>query len=358
MDSGLVSGLGDAVGLIARTGESVAVSPPGRGGIAETARRILEVESPRRIDTHLQAVIDHVQGLGPLQGLLDQPETSDVLVNGPHDVWVDTSSGLKQTDVAFPDSDAIVALVERLIAPLGLRIDRSSPTVDARLADGSRLHAVLPPASVDFPLLAIRRFRPTVAGLEDLVELGSASSEQIHRLRTAVQERRTILVSGGTGTGKTTLLNLLSAVIPADERTVVVEDASELSLSGHVVRLEARPPNTEGAGEISIRSLMRSSLRLRPDRIILGEVRGPEAFDLVTALNTGHRGSMTTIHANSPREAMWRLETLAMSAGIATPDVIQRQLGAAVDVIVQLERVGPARRISEVSSTSEHSWKF
>lgn len=217
--------------------------------------------------------------------------------------------------------------------------------VDARLADGSRLHAVLPPASVDGPLVAIRRFTQRVSSLNDLVTTRTATADQVDGLVAAVKARRTIVVSGGTGAGKTTLLNLLSSVIDPGERVVTIEDAAELSMSGHVVRLEARPANAEGAGAITIRSLLRSALRLRPDRIILGEVRGPEALDLISALNTGHRGSLTTVHANSPAEAMLRVETLALSAGDTSETAVHRQLVSAVDLVVQIERIGNERRI-------------
>lgn len=244
-------------------------------------------------------------------------------------------------------------MVERVIAPLGLRIDRSRPMVDARLPDGSRLHAVLPPAAVRSPMVAIRRFTQRVSSLADLVEAGTARPEEVDRLVSAVTSRETIVVSGGTGAGKTTLLNLLSAAIPPTERVVTIEDAAELSLPGHVVRLEARPPNAEGAGEITIRDLLRSALRLRPDRLIVGEVRGAEALDLISALNTGHRGSMTTVHANSPDEAVWRLETLALTAGVASETVIARQLRAAVDLVVQIERTAGVRVISSIAGRDD-----
>jgi pilus assembly protein CpaF len=252
---------------------------------------------------------------------------------------------MEKVDACFGSEEDLVATVERAIAPLGLRIDRSSPMVDARLADGSRLHAVLPPASVDGPLMAIRRFTQRVATLQDLVESGTATEEQLEHLVAAVADRQTIVISGGTGAGKTTLLNLLAGAIDPAERVVTIEDAAELSLPGHVVRLEARPANAEGAGAITIRSLLRSALRLRPDRIIVGEVRGGEALDLISALNTGHRGSLTTVHANSPKEALLRIETLALSAGDTSETAVSRQLLAAVDMVVQLDRIEGGRRI-------------
>lgn len=356
MDSSMDRRLGDAVGLMSKASESLAALTPDGSPLERRAREILEIESPRRVETHYAELVDRVRGLGPLQTLFDQPDVTDILVNGPSEIWVDTPNGLDRSDVRFEDQSEVVALVERLIAPLGLRIDRSAPMVDARLPDGSRLHAVLPPASVEVPLVAIRRFKASIDSLEALVEAGSATESQARHLASLVEQRTTLLVSGGTGTGKTTLLNLLSALIPKTDRAVVVEDASELSLSGHVVRLEAKPPNTEGAGEITIRSLMRSALRLRPDRIVLGEVRGDEALDLITALNTGHRGSMTTVHANSPDEAMWRLETLAIGPGVGSADAIRRQLYAAIDVVVQLERSGPSRHIAEITEVTSRPW--
>jgi pilus assembly protein CpaF len=279
---------------------------------------------------------------------VDDPLVTDVLVNGPHEVWIDRGSGLELTSVRFESPGEIVTVVERALAPLGLRIDRSMPMVDARLPDGSRLHAVLPPASVTYPLVAIRRFTQRVTALGELVESGTATRDEVALLVGAVKERKTLVVSGGTGAGKTTLLNLLAAHIPTGERVVTVEDDAELSLPGHVVRLEARRANAEGAGEVTIRELLRSALRLRPDRIIVGEVRGAEALDLITALNTGHRGSMTTVHANSPEEAMWRLETLALSAGVGSETAVVRQLEASVDLVVQIERTSRGRIISSI----------
>ncbi len=289
-------------------------------------------------------------GLGPLEELLRDSEITDVLVNGPEEIWVDRGGELTRVDSRFESDESLLAAVERVIAPLGLRIDRSSPMVDARLSDGSRLHAVAPPASVGHPIVAIRRFTQVVSSLEELVALGTATVTQATVLTEAVRSRQTIIVSGGTGAGKTTLLNLLGSLIPENERVVTIEDAAELRLPGHVVRLEAHPANADGAGEITIRSLLRSALRLRPDRIIVGEVRGSEALDLVWALNTGHRGSLSTVHANSPAEALWRLETLALSAGDTSETSVRRQLHAAVDYVVQIERVGPERRIRTVAT--------
>lgn len=356
MDRSLEGRLGVALGIVDRVGKAIALGDVSlsQAAVGAEAARLLAIESPLLAERATRPVVDHVLRLGPIQPLLEDPEVTDVLVNGPSEVWIERAGALERSaGVTFESEAHLVATIERAIAPLGLRIDRSAPFVDARMPDGSRLHAVLPPAAVDFPLLAIRRFTQRLTDFDDLVATDTATPDQAGLLSRLVGERATIVVSGGTGAGKTTLLNLLSQAVPAGERTVVVEDASELSLPGHVVRLEARPPNTEGAGEITIRDLVRSALRLRPDRIVVGEVRGPEALDLVWALNTGHRGSLTTVHANSPREAIWRIETLAMSAGVASQAAISRQLRSAVDFVVQLERAGSSRRITSIVPMAE-----
>jgi pilus assembly protein CpaF len=339
------------MGLIDRVTRAIALSDArfDPGSIGAEAARLLGVESPWLLEESVPQVVSGVLGMGPIQSLIDDPTVTDVLVNAPDEVWVDRGEGLEPTEVGFGSAGEIVTVVERVIAPLGLRIDRSRPMVDARLADGSRLHAVLPPAAVRSPLVAIRRFSQRVASLDDLVEAGTARPDDVDLLVEAVVDRATIVVSGSTGAGKTTLLNLLAGSIPPTERVVTIEDAAELALPGHVVRLEARPPNAEGVGEITIRELLRSALRLRPDRLIVGEVRGAEALDLISALNTGHRGSMTTVHANSPNEAIWRLETLAMSSGVASESVIARQLRAAVDFVVQIDRSPQGRVISSIT---------
>jgi pilus assembly protein CpaF len=267
---------------------------------------------------------------------------------------VERAGSLQPAPVRFTGPAPIVAAVQRVIAPLGLRLDRASPAVDARLADGSRLHAMIPPASVDGPVVAIRRFTAAVANLDGMVAASAADEEAADLLRSAVAERRNLLVSGGTGSGKTTLLNVLAGVIPAGDRVVVIEDSAELEPVGHMVRLEARPPNAEGAGEITLRTLVRHALRLRPDRIVIGEVRGPEALDMIQAINTGHAGSMSTVHANGPDEAMWRLETLALSApGGLAADTIRRQLWGALDLVVHLERAGGRRRLVSISELAD-----
>lgn len=343
------------MGLIDQVVDEIAagLTPLRHREVSAEAERLLGIASPSRVDDSVVAVANRVLGLGPIEPLLADHHVSDVLANGPDEIWVERAGVLERASGSFGSAAAMSAAIERTIAPLGLRVDRSAPTVDARLADGSRLHVAVPPASVDYPVLAIRRFTPAVNSMTDLVACGGATEPQSDLLVKAVEERETILISGGTGAGKTTLLNVLAACIPESERIVTIEDAAELTLTGHVVRLEAHPPNAEGAGEITIRSLVRSALRLRPDRIILGEVRGPEALDLVWALNTGHHGSLSTIHANSPEEALWRLETLALSAGNTSEDGIGRQLRAAIELIVQIERSGSTRSISSIGRITE-----
>jgi pilus assembly protein CpaF len=323
--------------------------PLERAHLERAVRRMARSEAPLAGPDELRRVVDELVGFGPVEALLRDPEVADVLINGPDEVWVERAGRLERSEVVFPSPQAVVAAVERVIAPLGLRLDRAAPMVEARLPDGSRLHAVIPPASVEGPVVAIRRFTQAVPDLETYAARAGAGAGMVSRLTDLVARRRNIIVSGGTGTGKTTLLNLLSQAIPADQRVVVIEDASELQLAGHVVRLEARPPNSEGGGEITLNRLVRSALRLRPDRIIVGEVRGPEALDLISALNTGHAGSMSTVHANSPAEARWRLETLALSGGARLPaKAIRRQLETAVHVFIQVERAGTTRRIASI----------
>jgi len=337
--------------MIERLSEAVVRSgvPLERDTLARDVRRIARVEAPLATAGDIDGVVDSLVGMGALETLLRDPAVSDVLVNGPGDVWVERSGVLSRTPVAFADDEAVVTAVERVIAPLGLRFDRAAPIVDARLPDGSRLHAVMPPASVGGPVVAIRRFVATVTTLDEMVAAGSMSRPQRDRLAGIVESRRNLVVSGGTGAGKTTLLNALAAEIPDSERVVVIEDAAELQLGGHVVRLEARTPNAEGRGAIPLEALVRSALRLRPDRLVVGEVRGPEALDLVSALNTGHAGSMSTIHANSCEEALWRLETLALSGERRVPaDAVRRQIERAVGVVVQVERRGRQRLVSVI----------
>ncbi|MCH7844796.1 MAG: CpaF family protein [Acidobacteria bacterium] len=319
------------------------------GAIRAAATAMIPEEAPLAGPDLVTDVVDALTGLGPIEQLLRQPDITDVLVNGPSEVWVERSGRLERAPISFADDAAIVAAVERVVAPLGLRIDRASPALDARLPDGSRLHAVIPPAAVDGPILAIRRFSPAVTDLDDLVAAGGVDEAGATLLRASVRERMNLLVAGGTGAGKTTLLNVLSREIGGDERIVTVEDAAELRLSGHVVRLEARPPNAEGAGEVTVRTLLRHALRLRPDRIVVGEVRGAEALDMIQAMNTGHDGSMSTIHANGPEEALWRLESLAAMADASVPaDTLRSQIRAAIGRVVFVTRRQGVRQVSAI----------
>jgi pilus assembly protein CpaF len=323
-------------------------APLDRASIRRAARRIARVEAPLLPNAESLAV-DALVGFGPLEPLLADPSVSDVLVNAPDDVWIERHGRLEHTDVAFPSPEAVVAAVERALLPLGLRLDRASPAVDARLSDGSRLHAVIPPAAVDGPVVAIRRFVASALTLDDLRAIGSVDDAGATALEGLVRDRVSVLVSGSTGSGKTTLLNVLSAEIPDDERVVTVEEAAELRLGGHVVRLEARVPNAEGAGEITVRQLVRQALRMRPDRIVVGEVRGPEALDLVQAMATGHAGSMGTVHASGPDEALWRVETLAAMAGPIPHDALRAMLRGAIGALVHVERRSDRRVVASIS---------
>ncbi|MFQ5515937.1 MAG: CpaF family protein [Acidimicrobiia bacterium] len=321
-----------------------------RRAVSELRRQ----EAPLAGEQVVDDVVASLVGLGPLEPLLADPTVSDIFVNGRGEVWVERSGTLHRADVEFPDADAVVAIVERMIAPLGLRLDRASPAVDARLPDGSRLHAIVPPVSVDGPVIAIRRFTQAVPDLETMMSCGAIDRAGVEMLTAAVRSGRSLLIAGPTGAGKTTLLNLLGALIPAGERIVTVEDAAELQIGGHVVRLEARPANTEGAGEVTLQALVRHALRLRPDRMIVGEVRGPEALDMVLAMATGHRGSMSTVHAARPDEALLRVEALATSSETAPDqDTLRRLLRGAVDLVVQMERRRGQRRVAVIAEVGE-----
>ncbi|HVA27483.1 MAG TPA: ATPase, T2SS/T4P/T4SS family [Candidatus Baltobacteraceae bacterium] len=312
--------------------------------------RILE-EHPGALSLELtnplcEEVMDEALGLGPLEGLLRDAEISEIMVNGPNHIFVERRGKLELTNKKFLDEGQLRLIIERIIAPLGRRIDESSPMVDARLPDGSRVNAIIPPLSLDGATLTIRRFGTKKLEAADLIRLGAVTSGVMDFLRAAVQAKLNIIVSGGTGSGKTTFLNILSCNIPSSDRIVTIEDAAELELQQtHVVRLESRPPNIEGRGEIKIRDLVRNSLRMRPDRIVVGECRGGEALDMLQAMNTGHDGSLTTVHANSPRDALSRIETMVMMAGFDLPvRAIREQVSSAVDLIIQTARMRDGSR--------------
>ncbi|MGA8928017.1 MAG: CpaF family protein [Solirubrobacterales bacterium] len=299
-----------------------------------------------------ELILREAVGLGPLEELLTDPAVEEVMVNGHDRVYVERGGRIERADVRFPSEQALRDAIERILTPLGRRVDELSPMVDARLEDGSRVHVVIPPLAVDGPSLSIRRFSAIRPGPRELVELGTLTNELHDELAAAVGARRSILVSGGTGSGKTTLLNALSAFIDETERVVTIEDAAELRLrQPHVVRLESRPPNVEGRGLVSIRDLLRGALRMRPDRIVIGEVRGGEALDLLMALNTGHEGALSTVHANSPEDALRRVETLALMARVGLPhEAIREQLGRGLDLVVHLARLSDgSRRVVEVA---------
>jgi pilus assembly protein CpaF len=285
-------------------------------------------------------ILDELLGFGPIQPLLDDSSISEVMVNGKDRVYIEQKGKLLKTNIRFADDNQIIRLIERIIMPLGRRIDADSPMVDARLPDGSRVNAIIPPVAIDGPSITIRKFQKGKLAIEQLIEIGSLSKFMAEFIRACVLSKFNILISGGTGTGKTTLLNALSGFIPEEERIVTIEDAAELMLEQeHVVRLETKPANVEGLGAIAIRDLVRNALRMRPDRIVVGEVRGGEAMDMLQALNTGHDGSLTTLHANSSRDAISRLETMCMMSGMDMPlKVIRQQIAAAIDVIVQINR--------------------
>ncbi len=300
----------------------------------------------------LKEVVDEALGLGPLEDFLEDDRVTEIMVNRRDDVWVEISGKLRKTDASFTDDAQLMGVIERIVAPIGRRIDEKSPMVDARLKDGSRVNAVIPPLALDGPSITIRKFARDPFKVKDLVGFGSMTAEIADFLRACVQARLNIIISGGTGSGKTTLLNVMSSFIPAGERIVTVEDSAELQLKQpHLVRLESRPANIEGEGEINIRDLVRNTLRMRPDRIVVGECRGPEAIDMLQAMNTGHDGSLTTIHSNSPRDCIARLETLVMFAGLDLPSrAIREQIGSAINIIVQQSRLSDgSRKITQIS---------
>jgi pilus assembly protein CpaF len=300
-------------------------------------------------------VLDETFGLGPLESLMRDPTVSDILINGPKTVYVERNGRLERTLIRFHDDRHVLQVVQRIAARTGRRIDETSPTVDARLPDGSRLNAIIPPLAIDGPLVSIRRFGATPLTADDLLKNHSITRDMLTFLAACVRSRINILVSGGTGSGKTTLLNCLSLFIPPSERVATIEDAAELQLQQpHVVRMETRPANVEGEGEVTTYDLVRNALRMRPDRIVVGECRGAEALDMLQAMNTGHEGSMTTIHANAPREAMERLELMVGMAGYEIPMwVIRRQVASAIHVVIQVARLmGGVRRVVKISEVT------
>jgi pilus assembly protein CpaF len=309
-------------------------------------------------DRLAQDILDEVFGLGPLEPLLHDPTVSDILVNTYKNVYVERRGVIEKTDIAFKDEAHLMHIIDKIVSAVGRRIDESSPMVDARLLDGSRVNIVIPPLAVDGPLLSIRRFGSTPLTADDLLRYRTLTPQMLETLRSAVRARLNIVISGGTGSGKTTLLNVLSGYISDAERIVTIEDSAELQIKQeHVARLECRPPNLEGKGAIRQRELVINALRMRPDRIILGEVRGEEALDMLQAMNTGHDGSITTIHANNPRDAIARIETMAMMGSITLPvAAIRAQIASAIDLIVQVSRMSDGSRrvthISEITGTS------
>jgi pilus assembly protein CpaF len=314
----------------------------------EEERGLAHADRDRLVDE----IADDTLGHGPLEKLLADDTVTEVMVNGPHDVWVERAGKLEHTSVRFVDDAHLRRIINKIVGSIGRRIDESSPMVDARLPDGSRVNAVIPPLSLGGALLTIRKFSKRRLTLTDLVKLNTLTDEAVDFLERCVEAELNILISGGTGSGKTTLLNAMSTVIPDKERILTIEDAAELRLNQrHVLRLEARPKNIEGEGEIPIRELVRNALRMRPDRIIVGEVRGAEALDMLQAMNTGHDGSLCTVHANSPRDALSRIETMVLMAGYDLPvRAIRQQVASALDLIVQLERLNDgSRRITAIS---------
>ncbi len=291
-------------------------------------------------------VLNDLLGYGPIQSLLDDPDVSEIMVNGPKKIFIEKNGKLTKSTITFDDDDHIVRVIDRIILPLGRRVDFDSPTVDARLPDGSRVNAVVRPVAIDGPSITIRKFRKDKLQVDDLVKFGSLTRQMADFLQACVKARFNIIISGGTGSGKTTLLNVMSGFIPENERIITIEDAAELQLQqDHVMRMETKPANSEGHHAVTIRDLVKNSLRMRPDRIVVGEVRGGEALDMLQAMNTGHDGSLTTVHANTPRDAISRIETLVLMAGMDLPlKVVRQQISSAVDLIVQQTRLKDGQR--------------
>ena len=330
-----------------------------RRDIVVATRRSLDAEShpltSEERDRIIREVQDEVFGFGPLEPLLQDPTVSDILVNGPDSIFVERRGRLEATQARFQNSAHLMRIIEKIVSAVGRRVDEMNPMVDARLADGSRVNAIIPPLAIDGPSLSIRRFAVDPLGADDLVATGSLTPEIVQLLEAIVGSRLNVLISGGTGSGKTTLLNVVSGFIPENERIVTIEDSAELQLKQeHVVRLETRPASIEGTGRIGQRELVINSLRMRPDRIVIGEVRGGEAFDMLQAMNTGHDGSLTTVHANSPRDALARVENMVAMAGLNIPQrAIRQQIASAINVVVQLSRLSDgSRRLMSLQEVS------
>src|SRR5688572_25801674 len=335
--------------------------------VQQQIRRIVEDmlvddETPLSRQERDQIVVEvqhETFGLGPIEPLMQDPTVNDILVNGPRDIYVERRGKLQKTDAIFRDNAHLMQIIERIVSAVGRRIDESSPMVDARLKDGSRVNAIIPPLALDGPVLSIRRFAVDPYKMADLLTFGAVTEPLAEILKGAVQARLNILVSGGTGAGKTTMLNILSNAIPDDERIVTIEDSAELQLQqDHVVRLETRPANIEGAGAVTQRDLVRNALRMRPDRIVVGEVRGGEVLDMLQAMNTGHDGSLSTVHANSTRDALSRIETMVLMSGLALPVRAMRDyIASALDLIIQLGRLSDGTRkvmrVAEISGMEE-----
>jgi pilus assembly protein CpaF len=326
-----------------------------RREIRLVVERLCDTENPllNRMERErlIDEVLDETFGFGPLEMLLKDPTISDILVNGPHKIFVERRGKMEKTDVKFRDNDHLLQIIDRIVSKVGRRVDETSPMVDARLPDGSRVNAIIPPLALDGPSVSIRRFGANPLKLEDLLNFKAFTPEMAMLMEAGIKARLNMIISGGTGCGKTTLLNTLSSFIPVEDRIVTIEDAAELQLQqDHVVRLETRPPNIEGKGQITTRDLVRNALRMRPERIVIGECRGAEALDMLQAMNTGHSGSLTTLHANSPRDAQARLETMVMMAGMELPiKAMRQQIASAVDIVIQANRLqGGPRKVTSI----------
>lgn len=340
--------------LIENVGRSMEGEQPQLGDRSELMKQRLndvyaqvQVNLPEDIRNQIfHDILDELTGFGPIQPLLDDPDVSEIMVNGPKKVFIEKKGKLTKSPITFDDDDHVLRIIDRIILPLGRRIDADSPTVDARLPDGSRVNAVIRPVSIDGPSITIRKFKKDKLSIEELVQFGSLTTNMGEFIRACVLAHLNIVISGGTGSGKTTLLNVLSSFIQEEERIITIEDAAELQLQQeHVLRMETKSANVDGRGEVTIRELVRNSLRMRPDRIIVGECRGGEALDMLQAMNTGHDGSLTTLHANTPRDSLSRLETLVLMSGMDLPlKVVRQQISSAVDLIIQQSRLKDGSR--------------